>query len=171
MSEALQMDYINDTTSGSDSTHNQPEKKYGIFRAKCVNSQDPEKTGRIKVWIPALNYTKAEEEEGTWAYPCCPFAGPNLEKNGDKVSDFGSLYLPPKDSYVYVFFEDGDTSKPIYFGGVVTEGAIPTENQAGKQWWNKHTVIKSPEKRMIFMSDDSQSDSSVIIRGKDRNAN
>ena len=140
----------------------------GIYRAKCVDPKDPLKSGRIKVWIPKLNYTKQSEDEGIWAYPCTPFAAPNLEVK-NSVSDFGSLMVPPKDSYVFVFFEDNDPSKPRYFGGVVLEGAIPTENQAGSEYWNKHTVIKTPEKRMIFVSDDSSSDASIIIRGKDRN--
>ena len=167
MAEAMTLNAVADT--GGTSTHNQPEKHFGIYRAICVDNKDEKKSGRIKVNIPALNYTQIKDNEGVWALPCTPFAAPNLEKKNN-VSDFGALYIPPVDSYVYVFFEDGDSSKPRYFGGVTLEGAIPTEQQAGEQYWNKHVVIKTPEKRMIFVSDDNSSDASVIIRGKDRNA-
>ena len=98
-----------------------------------------------------------------WAYPCTPYAGSNLESK--TVNDFGSLYVPPKDSYVFVFFEDGDTSKPRYFGGLILENSIPTENRAGNEYWNKHTIIKTPAKRTIFVSDDTSHDACVIIRG------
>lgn len=167
MSEVAALNQVAD--NGGTSTHNQPQRYFGIYRAICVDNKDQKKSGRIKVNIPALNYTQIKDTDGVWAFPCTPFAAPNLEKK-NKVSDFGALYIPPVDSYVYVFFEDGDASKARYFGGVVLEGAIPTEQQSGEQYWNKHTVIKTPEKRMIFVSDDSSSDASIIIRGKDRNA-
>lgn len=155
---------ISDNVTGSTNTNSQPSGKFGIYRAKCVDTKDPLKSGRIKVFIPALNLEITKETEGIWALPCTPYAGCNLEgSNG--VNDFGSLYVPPKDSFVFVFFEDGDTSKPRYFGGVVLENAVPTENRAGEQYWNKHTVIKTPDKRMIFVSDDNSHDASVIIRG------
>ena len=149
--------------SGASSTMNALSVTSGIYRAKCVDPKDPDKSGKIKVWIPALSYTKDEDTSGIWARPATSFAAANLEK--EEVNDFGSLYIPPKDSYVYVFFEDGDSSKPVYFAGCVLEGSIPTECQAGSQYWNKHMIIKTPQKRMIFVSDDPD-DSCIIIRGK-----
>ena len=172
MAEISKISTISDETNGLEHILNVKEARYGIFRAKVVDNNDEDKkTGRVKVWIPAIHYPKIkeEDEEGVWAYPCTPFAASNLEKKGEPVSDFGTLYVPPKDSYVFIFFEDGDVGKPRYFGGLVLEGAIPTENQAGEEPWNKHMVIKTLEKRMIFVSDDTKSDACIIIRGKDRN--
>ena len=153
---------LTENVSGSTSTTNVPSKRGGIYRAKCVDPKDPDKSGKVKVWIPALSYTKDEDTEGIWARPATSFAAANLEKK--EVNDFGSLYIPPKDSYVYVFFEDGDSSKPVYFAGCILEGSIPTECQAGSEYWNKHMVIKTTKKRMIFVSDDPD-DACVIIRG------
>ena len=170
MTEAAELGAIADNTESSGSASNKPSQRYGIYRAICVDPADPKKSGRIKVNIPALDITETDvEKDGVWAYPCTPFASPNLEKKGEKVSDFGSLYVPPKFSIVFVFFEDGDPSRPRYFGGATLENAIPTENRVGSEWWNKHTVIKSMDKRMVFVSDDNSNDASVIIRGKDRN--
>ena len=137
-----------------------------IYRAKCIDNKDPLKTGRIKIVIPEVNYTKYKEGEGVWAYPCTPFAGCNLEESD--VSDFGCLMIPPINSYVFIFFEGGDINRPVYFGGLITEGAIPTENQAGEKWYAKHTLIKTPKKRLIMVSDDDSSDSCIIIRGMER---
>ena len=163
MADVQDLSTIADNISGVPNSSSQASGKFGIYRAKCVDTQDPLKSGRIRVFIPALNLEMMKENEGIWALPCSPFAGSNLEVSA--VNDIGSLLVPPKDSLVYVFFEDGDTSKPRYFGGVVLENAVPTENRAGKQYWNKHTILKTPNKRIIFVSDDSKSDAGVIIRG------
>lgn len=167
-------DKLNDLTQiaenveGSGNTQNQESLEYSsIYRAKCIDNKDPLKTGRIKIWIPSKHHTKVEETNGIWAYPCTTFAASNLEEKGKPESDIGSLYIPPVNSYVFIFFEDGDSSKPRYFGGVVTEGAIPTENQTG-DYYKKHTVIKTPSKRIIFVSDDDSNDACVLIRGKER---
>ena len=164
-----ELNQLADNVEGASNTQNMPSLSYDvIYRAKCVDNKDPLKTGRIKVWIPKLNYTHIDEDQGIWALPCTPYAASNLEKKGEAVTDFGSLYVPPVDSFVYIFFEDGDQNKPRYFGANIIEGGIPTENQAGNQWWNKHTVIKTPAKRIIFVSDDDSGDASIIIRGKER---
>lgn len=159
---------VAENAEGANSTQNKDSLENNfIYRAKCVDNKDPLKSGRIKVWIPAKHHTKVEENEGIWAYPCTPFAGSNLEESGKSVSDIGSLFIPPIHSYIYVFFENGEQNKARYFGGLVTEGAIPTENQTG-QYYNKHTIIKTPNKRIIFVSDDESTDACVLIRGKER---
>lgn len=168
MADIQALNTVASQTSGGTNNQNVPTGNFGIYRAICIDPKDPLKSGRIKIQIPALNLTVTKENDGVWAYPCTPYASPNLEKKGEDVSDFGSLLIPPKNSHVFVFFEDGDVSKPRYFGGVTLENAIPTENRNGSEYWNKHTVIKTPKKRMIFVSDDDSSDASVIIRGKDR---
>lgn len=168
MAEREKLQQIANVTNNSPDVYSQPTQRYGIYRAVCVDPKDPLKSGRIKVNIPALDIEYTKDTEGIWAYPCTPFAAPNLEKSGEDVSDFGSLLVPPKNSYVFVFFEDGDVNKPRYFGGLTLENAIPTECKNGSEYYNKHMVIKTPKKRMVFVSDDDSSDASIIIRGKDR---
>ena len=170
MPDVSEMNKISDSSEGMHDTNKKESNEYSmIYRAKCVDNKDPLKSGRIKVNIPKLNSTTTEDTEGTWAYPCTPFAGSNLEGDAEEsVHDFGSLCIPPKDSVVYVFFEEGDQSKPRYFGGLVTEGAVPTENQQGEEYYNKHTIFKSPKKRLIFISDDSKTDACILIRGMER---
>ena len=153
--------------SNAAGTLNKDERRFGIYRGQVIDNVDPKKTGRVKVWVPEHDYQTVKDNEGTWAYPFTIFSASNLEAKDGGVKDFGALHIPPVDSFVGVFYEGGDPSKPRYFGGFILEGAIPTENQDGGQYWNKHTITKTPKKRTILMSDDPD-DECVIIRGKKR---
>lgn len=145
---------------------NTPSEYNGKYRGKCVDNKDPNKSGRIKAWIPHLMAGKVNESEGIWVYPATDYAACNKEASGG-VDDCGSLMIPPVGSFVWVFFEAGDPNKGRYEGGCVIEGQIPTEQQAGAEYWNKHTVIKTPTGRQMLVSD-APEDACVIIRGKDR---
>ena len=87
-----------------------PRDVNGIFRARVANNADPEKLGRVQVRIPMIH--GASEDDGVsdsslpWATGCFPSAGYN----------FGSFIVPEIGEYVFVIFEDSDTSKPVYLG-------------------------------------------------------
>jgi hypothetical protein len=72
----------------------------GFFRAKVVDNNDPQQLGRIKVKV----YPIMEDTDDAG----CPFAMPCW--NG------GILYIPPVNSWVWVFFEGSDVEKPVWFG-------------------------------------------------------
>jgi hypothetical protein len=72
----------------------------GFFRAKVVDNNDPQQLGRIKVKV----YPIMEDTDDAG----CPFAMPCW--NG------GILYIPPVNSWVWVFFEGNDVEKPVWFG-------------------------------------------------------
>jgi uncharacterized protein involved in type VI secretion and phage assembly len=73
---------------------------YGKYRGKVVDNNDPEKRGRIKVRCPVLLGLEV------WALPCVPYAG----------KDRGMLFLPDVDIQVWVEFEAGDPTYPIWSG-------------------------------------------------------
>jgi len=138
------------------------------YRAKVVDTEDPLKLGRVKVWIVDSMEGFVEDNKGLWAMPgnnC--FVG-NRDSELVGRDDLGSLFIPPKETYVYVTFEDGDFNKPFYHVGLnlSTNETVPIENQYGKKWWDKWTLIKTPQGRQILVSDDDTNDESVIIRGK-----
>lgn len=87
-----------------------PRDVNGIFRARVANNADPERLGRVQVRVPMLH--GASENDGIsdsslpWATGCFPSAGYN----------FGSFIVPEIGEYVFVIFEDNDTSKPVYLG-------------------------------------------------------
>jgi hypothetical protein len=70
--------------------------QYGIYRGTVINTADPTMKGRIQVSIPAL-----AGSSGGWAMPC---------------RDYGSTAVPPIGSLVWVMFERGDTSYPVWMG-------------------------------------------------------
>jgi phage gp45-like len=68
---------------------------YGIYRGNVVNSADPSMKGRLQVNVPAV------AGAATWALPC---------------RDYGSTTNPPIGSTVWVMFEGGNLSNPVWMG-------------------------------------------------------
>lgn len=84
------------------------ERRYGKHKGFVSNNNDPLKLGRIKVTVPSV-YGKQESGEfleSPWALPSVPFAG----------EDEGMLCIPSVNSGVWVEFEEGDISRPIWVG-------------------------------------------------------
>jgi hypothetical protein len=73
-----------------------------IYRGKVVDNKDPQERGRIKVRVPAVLQTHTD----TWAMPAEPYAG----------SKVGFFAIPPVDADVWVQFENGDHTLPIWTG-------------------------------------------------------
>jgi len=75
---------------------------FGKYRGVVKNVNDIENMGRIKAYVPEIY----GEEESPWALPCVPFAGKN----------HGLVALPEEKDGVWIEFEGGDPSKPIWTG-------------------------------------------------------
>lgn len=83
-----------------------PEQKgkyYGKFRAVVKNVDDPEKLGRIKVKCPDIYGNSLSP----WAWPCLPYGG---------SSETGIFMLPEKEAGVWIEFEQGCPTNPIWTG-------------------------------------------------------
>ena len=85
---------------------------YGKYRAKVTDVADPEKRGRIRVMCPKV----LGEAKSAWCEPCIPVA-----------YDLGGDYAIPKvDEFVWVEFEEGNSNKPIYTGGLWSTNKSPS---------------------------------------------
>jgi hypothetical protein len=74
----------------------------GKYKGVVVNNVDPLFLGRIQVIVPDV----ASLAPATWAMPCVPVAGINM-----------GMFAPPLiGSGVWVEFERGNPSKPIWVG-------------------------------------------------------
>jgi phage baseplate assembly protein gpV len=73
-------------------------------------------TMRVKASVPAV---LAQQTSG-WARPCVPFAGPNM----------GFAFLPDVGAGVWIEFEGGDVSYPIWVGGYWHDGEQPSDATA-----------------------------------------
>ena len=137
----------------------------GIYRAKCIDTRDNNKQGRVKVWIPDL-MAAVPDVQGIWARPGNnPLGGRNSIETGDAHHYQGSCMIPPIGSWLYIFFECGDPSEPRYMcAGDYGQGMVLPECQEG-DWWNKWVPIKTRRGRCIVLSDDPF-DERVEITGK-----
>jgi len=146
------------------------EKFYGFYRALVTLTQDPEKFGRVKLWIPDVmpKISKYEPNAHLWARPANnPMGGRNKIDNENNYFT-GSSYIPRVGSWVWVFFENGNLNRPYYWAAVdIEHSPVLPENQYGNHYENKWTVFKSNAGRCIVISDDGD-DARVELTGKKR---
>jgi uncharacterized protein involved in type VI secretion and phage assembly len=95
-------------------------KHFGKYRGVVTDNKDPEKLGRLKVKVPSVLDTLE-----LWAMPCVPYAGPSV----------GLMSLPPADAGVWVEFEGGDPSYPVWVGCYWHKGEIPEDGKPDIKIW------------------------------------
>ena len=86
---------------------------YGLYRGIVSDNDDDQRLGRIKAQIP----TVLGEVESAWCMPCVPYAG-----NG-----VGIAFLPEVGSGVWIAFEAGDLSYPVWVGCYWRAGELPPD--------------------------------------------
>lgn len=85
---------------------------YGKYRATVTNVEDPEDMGRIQAKVPEI----LQEVDSPWALPASPFAG----------GSHGLVLIPEVGDGVWIEFEAGDLSRPIWSGGWWDKGELPS---------------------------------------------
>jgi uncharacterized protein involved in type VI secretion and phage assembly len=90
---------------------------FGKYSGKVVDNADPLKKGRLKVEVPDVFGAGV----GVWALPCVPYAG----------SQVGFKSLPEAGTNVWVEFEKGDVSYPVWTGFFWGDGEMPSEAGSG----------------------------------------
>jgi uncharacterized protein involved in type VI secretion and phage assembly len=88
---------------------------YGKYRGVVTNNEDPKNMGRLKARVPeALGNV-----ETGWALPCTPYAGDGV----------GLFLVPPPGAGVWIEFEAGEASRPVWNGCWWKEGKLPDEGK------------------------------------------
>lgn len=85
---------------------------FGKYRGKVTDNKDPLSLGRIQAVVPGVFGMVTN-----WALPCAPYAG-------DQV---GFYAIPPIGAVVWIEFEGGDPTFPIWSGCFWQTGQVPTE--------------------------------------------
>src|SRR3954471_17907270 len=116
-------------------------RQYGKYRGTVSDNQDPRSQGRVKVKVPEV----LVDQESGWALPCAPYAG-------DKT---GAYAVPPVGAGVWVEFEAGDVSRPIWTGGWWGSDKGPTD-EGGTKATPDVKVFRSEEGLIIALHDDSK---------------
>jgi hypothetical protein len=68
---------------------------YGIYRGTVMNTADPMMKGRLQINVPS------QALGASWAEPC---------------RDYQSTATPPIGTLVWVMFEGGDPTRPVWMG-------------------------------------------------------
>ena len=107
---------------------------FGKYRGTVTDVGDD---GRIRAVVPSvLGDTKTG-----WCLPCVPYAGP----------DCGIAFLPEVDSGVWIEFEGGDVSYPIWVGAYWHDGELPKRVKPAVK------VIRTKGQQEIVLDDDNDS--------------
>jgi len=91
---------------------------YGKYRGIVVKVEEGGR-GRIKAKVPAV----LGETITGWCSPCVPYAGPQA----------GVTFLPEEGSGVWIEFEGGDVSYPIWSGCFWHDGELPDDAAPDKK--------------------------------------
>jgi hypothetical protein len=110
---------------------------FGKYRGLVTDNNDPTNRGRIKVKVPAVL-----GDLESWAMPCLPYAGNRM----------GSYIIPEVGSGVWVEFEAGDVSYPIWSGGFWAENELP-QNEQGTTASSKVKIFRTSEGLMAVFDD------------------
>jgi Type VI secretion system/phage-baseplate injector OB domain len=100
-----------------DALERQRDRLYGKYRGSVADNDDPLGQGRIKATVPEV----LGEHPSGWALPCAPYAG----------SGEGQFTIPPTGAGVWIEFEAGDPSRPIWSGAWWGEGGPPRDAEGG----------------------------------------
>lgn len=116
-------------------------RHYGKYRGTVTDNQDPRKQGRVRVKVPEI----LGDVESGWALPCAPYAG-------EKV---GVYTVPAVGAGVWVEFEAGDVSRPIWVGCWWGSDKLPTD-KSGASATPDVKIARSEQGMMLALHDDSQ---------------
>jgi hypothetical protein len=117
------------------------DRFYGKYRGLVADNQDPLKRGRIKARVPAV----LGDTESGWAEPCTPFSGTTA----------GFFAIPSTGTGVWVEFEAGDVSRPVWVGGWWATGEAPISEKAEPPD-PQRKILRSDSGLVVSLDDSAQ---------------
>lgn len=87
------------------------QRYFGKYRGRVTDNADPSNLGRLRASVPSV----FGDLDSPWALPSVPYAGDNL----------GFYMIPPVGAGVWIEFEAGSLSSPIWSGCYWTSGQLP----------------------------------------------
>ncbi len=109
---------------------------YGKYRGRVTDNADPDNLGRVRATVPRL----LGDRETGWALPAFAYGG---------LAEQGLYAVPAVGAGVWVEFEGGDLSYPIWAGTWYTGGAVPEGATPGRK------VFKTASAHKIVLDDDA----------------
>ena len=123
---------------------------YGKYRG--VVTEVDASTMRIKAKVPAVLGTTISG----WCEACVPYAGPGV----------GFVMLPEVDSGVWIEFEGGEVSNPIWVGCYWREGEVPSDaSETAKAIFAQSGTLKLDDDASEVSLEDADGDSLKLSGG------
>jgi len=124
-----------------------PQARFpGLYAAGVSDADDPMHAGRVKVTVPAV-FDQTSPDASVWARPCFPW---------------GHVFIPEVGDKVWVAFENGDPTAPVWLGQWYPADAMPAA-----------AAVSPPVKRLIhsksgheILLDDTPGAEKVVIHSK-----
>jgi hypothetical protein len=119
----------------------QTDRFYGKYRGIVAVNQDPLNRGRLKALVPEV----LGESPSGWALPCAPYAGITA----------GFFAIPMVGAAVWIEFEAGDPSRPIWTGAWWGTGDTPMD-ETGSQVRPTTKILRSDTGLLVALNDLTQ---------------
>jgi uncharacterized protein involved in type VI secretion and phage assembly len=107
---------------------------YGKYRGHVTDNDDPDRLGRLRARVPRL----LGEAETGWALPAFAYGG---------AAEQGLFAMPDVGAGVWIEFEGGDLSYPVWSGTWYTSGAIPESATPDQK------ILKTPSGHKLVLDD------------------
>lgn len=114
---------------------------FGKYRGIVTDNQDPNSLGRLRARVPEV----LGDVETGWALPALPYSG-----------DGSGVYtIPAPGAGVWIEFEAGDVSRPIWTGCWWADNQLP-KNETGSNTTPDRKIIRSEQGLLVSLDDDQQ---------------
>ncbi len=117
------------------------DRFYGKYRGLVRDNQDPLMIGRLQAAVPEV----LGDVTSGWALPCAPYAGPGA----------GLYAIPPVGAGVWIEFEAGDPSRPIWAGAWWGTAEVPMDEQSTLSEPSRK-ILRSDFGLLVSLDDDAQ---------------
>lgn len=134
---------MNGIESAIEQTRGTQRRFYGKYRGVVTNNLDPQNLGRIQAMVPEV---WGDAPGLSWAVPCSPYAGTMA----------GFFAVPPMGAGVWIEFEAGDVSRPIWVGGWWGTGDVPTTPGGGSTQQPFTKILRTDLGLTIVLDDTAQ---------------
>jgi uncharacterized protein involved in type VI secretion and phage assembly len=135
------------------------QRYYGKYQGQVVDNADPEGRARLRVRVPSV---LGPDVVTGWAMPCVPYGG---------AAGQGFFFIPEIEAGVWVEFEGGDLSHPVWVGtfwskpGGAPEPPVPNDAEGAE------TAAPQPPTRKIIKTlkghtiqlEDADGDEMVLV--------
>lgn len=114
---------------------------YGKYRGIVSDVNDPENLGRLKAQVPEVFGATVSP----WAVPCTPYPG----------AGEGWFVIPSVGAGVWIEFEAGDPSRPVWTGGWFGSGDAPKDESGGDASPTRK-VLRTTSGLLLALDDDGK---------------